>query len=367
MPNIADVVKFLEEFAPRQLAASWDNVGLLLGDAQGPCHRIMTCLTVTPESVEEACAQQAALIVSHHPIFFRPTQRLTSATSEGAMIWKLARAGIAVYSPHTAFDNAREGINARLVRRLGLLDALPLRSSSSPGACKIVVFAPDTDLEAVSRALFEAGAGEIGAYRQCSFRLEGTGTFYGLADTNPSIGKKEQREEVREWRLETVCPEAKVAAAIRAMRQAHSYEEPAFDIYRLREETGSEGEGRVGVLPAPMTLSKFAALVREKIGSRCTQIVGDPERQVERVALACGAAGEFLSDAVRVRADVFVTGEIRFHDCLSAQAQNLGVVLPGHFATERFAVEELALVLRNAFPDLEVWASQREQDPLQLV
>jgi putative NIF3 family GTP cyclohydrolase 1 type 2 len=151
------------------------------------------------------------------------------------------------------------------------------------------------------------------------------------------------------------------------MRAAHSYEEPAFDVYPLASVAGSGGEGRVGKLPSQSSLGELATTVRRALSAGATQVVGDLNRVVERIAIACGAAGEFLPDAIRARADVFLTGEMRFHDLLSAEAQGIALVLPGHYATERPAIEELAAWLQVQFPDLRVWASRRETDPAKWV
>ena len=366
MPTIAELLPALEAIAPLELAASWDNVGLLLGDASASVERVMTCLTVTPDSAAEAVDAEAQLIVSHHPILFKAAKKLTTATSEGRMLLNLAQAGVAVYSPHTAFDNSAGGINDLLAKKLGLTQVGPLRAAEQR-SCKIVVFVPDKDLAKVSDALFAAGAGQIGQYRECSFRLAGTGTFFGGESTNPTVGVKGRREDVEEWRLEVLCPDPLVSNAITAMRAAHSYEEPAYDVYPLCPKRGEIGEGRLGVLPTPMPLSAFAQGMKGELRASCVQIFGEPQRSVQRIALACGAAGEFLTDAILRKADVFVTGEVRFHDALAAQAAGIALVLPGHYATERCGVEELAVRLQGQFPALQIWASRRERDPLALV
>jgi dinuclear metal center YbgI/SA1388 family protein len=363
MPTIAAVVASLEAFAPARTAAEWDNVGLLLGDPAGPANRIMTCLTITSDVVEEAVDGQVELIVSHHPILFRGAKQLIAGRGEGKVVLPLARAGVAVYSPHTAFDNCRGGINDILCQRLGITNTEPLRPRDGPRTCKLTVFVPDADLGAVSNALFAAGAGEIGKYTQCSFRLPGKGTFFGSDDTNPTVGQKGRREEVDEWRLEVVLPEAKVAGVVRAMRKAHSYEEPAFDIYPLKSGP-SGGEGRMGELATPTTLGELAARAKSALAAASMQVVGERSKTVRRVAVACGAAGEFLVDSIRANADAFLTGEMRFHDALTARTAGVGVLLPGHYATERPAVEELAAKLATDWPTAQVWASQREQDPL---
>lgn len=364
---LGSVLAFLDGFAPPGLAADWDNTGLLLGERNAEIRRIMTCLTVTPDSTAEAVAENAQLIVTHHPILFRAVKRLTDATPEGRILLTLARAGVAVYSPHTAFDNTHGGINELLAQRLGLAEVVPLRRRDSARQCKLVVFVPDADLGQVSNALFAAGAGQIGHYSQCSFRQSGTGTFFGSDAANPTVGQKGRREEVSEWRLEAICPEASVETAVAAMRKAHSYEEPAYDVYPLRPTASSLGEGRIGVLPQSVPLIELAKMVKASLNARFVQLVGEGARAVQRIAVVCGAGGDLLNDAARANADVLLTGEARFHDALAAEAHGMGLILPGHHATERFGVEALAELLQRQWPDLTVWASRREQDPLQIV
>ncbi len=178
------------------------------------------------------------------------------------MLLSLARAGVAVYSPHTAFDNTRGGINDLLARRLGIVDAIGLRPGRSCGQMKVVVFVPEKDLQSVADAMFAAGAGHIGEYRECSFRLAGIGTFFGSDTANPTIGQKGRREEVNEWRLEVVCPANRTEQVVAAMRRAHSYEEPAFDLYPLQALPSRSGEGRVGLLASARPLAELATAVK---------------------------------------------------------------------------------------------------------
>jgi dinuclear metal center YbgI/SA1388 family protein len=366
MPTVAEFAAHLERFAPCGTAAEWDNVGLLLGDPAAPVARVMTCLSVTPDVSAEAVREGAHLVVSHHPVLFRGAKKLTATNSDGQAVLPLLRAGIAVYSPHTAFDNCQGGINDGLCRRLGVVNAVPLRPREAKRQCKLVVFVPDADLQKVSDAVFAAGAGVIGQYNECSYRLAGTGTFYGTDSTNPTVGQKGRREEVSEWRLEVVVPEHLVSSAVAAMRKAHSYEEPAFDVYPLKPGTGG-GEGRFGELARSLTLGELAKLVKTSLGASAVQVVGDPARPVRTVALACGAAGDFLSDAIKRKADVFLTGEVRFHDALAARGSNVALILPGHYATERPAVEDLAAKLVAEFPGVTAWASCDERDPLTVI
>lgn len=375
MPCVSDVVAFLERFAPLELAEEWDNVGLLAGDRRRDIERVITCLTLTPEVAREAIERQAALIVAHHPILFRAVKRITADDAQGRMLLELIAAGIAVYSPHTAYDSAADGINQQLAQRLGLTQIGALRTLPGPKTCKIVCFVPPMHLRAVQDALWSAGAGEIGEYSNCSFALEGIGSFEGSAAANPAIGKAECFEQVAEARLEVVCPEPLVQAALRRLREVHPYEEPAVDVYPLSSLAGAGGAGRVGVLAirgaddaqiaAPSTLGEFLELVRQRLGIGELAFVGDRQKQVARVAVACGSGGEFLSSAVRQKCDVLLTGEARFHCCLEAREAGIALILAGHYATERPAMEHLAVVLSREFPQLDCWASETERDPIQ--
>ena len=365
MTTVDEISRWLERFAPLALAESWDNVGLLWGDRTSPVERLMTCLTVTPESADEAIAERAGLIVTHHPILFRPVQKITADRPEGAMLWRLARAGVAVYSPHTAFDNAEHGINAGLADRLGLLDVQALRPAKASNGYNVVVFAPATDRQSILDAVFNAGAGRIGDYEQCSFTTGGQGTFFGTEGTNPAVGRAGRRESVREWKIEVVCPANSLSNVLAAIRQAHSYEEPAIDVFPLHLIPSGPGVGRVGCLADSASLAEFAAQVRVALGCGPLQVVGELDRPIQRVAIGCGAGDDFIEDAARAGADALLTGEVRFHQALAAKAKRLSLVLVGHYASERPGVEDLAGRIGRAFPSLTVWASGRERDPIQ--
>jgi dinuclear metal center YbgI/SA1388 family protein len=375
MPAVADVVAWLDSFAPPGLAAEWDNVGLLLGDPAAQCEKILTCLTVTSEVVAEAVSTGVNLIVSHHPVLFRAAKKLTAATQDGRLLLPLLRAGIAVHSPHTAFDNCPGGINDQLCAMLGLTNVRPLRTKPS-SLLKLAVFLPESDFGKVSDAVFAAGAGVIGRYDQCSYRVTGTGTFFPHEGTNPTIGQIGRREEVTEYRLEVILPSERLDAVIAAVRASHSYEEPAFEFYPLaypksvsRDAESSErsGEGRIGELAAPTPLGALAAKTKSALRAAGCQLVGNTSKPVTRIAVACGAAGEFLADAIKQKADAFLTGELRFHDGLAAHAAGIGVILPGHYATERPAVEVLAAKIAAAFPGITVTASKTESDPFDII
>lgn len=368
MTTVADLASWMERFAPSRLAEPWDNVGLLMGDPGTQIDRVMTCLTVTPVTVAEAIDGGAGAIISHHPILFRPVKTIRADTPEGGMLWRLAGAGVAVLSPHTAFDNTVGGINDGLARRLELRDVGALRRPKATSSLyKLVVFTPEADREGVMKAAFASGAGRIGNYSGCSFGVKGEGTFMGGEGARPTVGQAGRPESVEEWRLEFVCPGDRVAEVLAAVRGRHSYEEPAIDLVPLRPEPAGPGIGRLGWLDQPEPLGSFAARVAGVLGAPGLRMVGDPDRTILRVAVACGAGGDFLDDAAKVGADVLVTGEARFHRTLEAEARDLALVITGHHASERLGVDDLAARLVNDRPELTVWASCRERDPLAIL
>lgn len=362
MITVREVCEALGRIAPLEMAEEWDNVGLLLGDLETKVEQVVTCLTLTEGVADEAARLGAQLIVSHHPVLFKPQQRLTTATAEGRTLLTLLRAGIAVYSPHTAYDNAPGGINDQLAERIGLTEVRPLRPFEEREKFKIVVFVPESDLMRVSDALFAAGAGIIGQYEQCSFRLAGTGTFFGLESTNPTIGQKGRREEVTEYRLEVVCPAQRLEAALSAMRKAHSYEEPAFDVYPLKQLASAVGVGRCGSLAESLSPLAFARRVADRLDLSGFELVAGT-RAISRVAVVCGAGGSLLRDAISAGVDALLTGELRFHDQVLAHESGLTVALAGHFATERPGIERLAELLQTAVPGVRVSASAAEKMP----
>lgn len=366
-----DVVDAMGKIAPLHLAESWDNVGLLLGDAESPVRHLMTCLTVTPEVVAEAIEQRVEMIVTHHPLLYKPTQRITSASTEGQMLLQLMASRIAIYSAHTAYDNAPDGINDQLAGLLKLDELRPLTPFPPKAQFKIVIFVPEQDLRKVSEAAFQAGAGIIGKYEHCSFRTSGTGTFFGKENTQPKIGQAGRQEEVAEYRLEAVCPSACLARAVSAISQAHSYEEPAIDVYPLHPQSAKgsarDGAGRLGQLPVSVSAQELTELISGLLNTPVL-LTGDRAlEQIKSVAIVCGAGGSLLPQVIESGAEAFLTGELRFHDELAAKAAGVSVIAAGHYATEQPGMEELARRLAQCLPQCRVWASCAEHNPAQWV
>ena len=350
--HLRDWLAALEAAYPARDAASWDNVGLQVGDPEDVVSAILVCLDVTRETLDEAQQRGAQVILAHHPLFFRPLERLTPATASGALALEAARRGLAVVAAHTNFDVAIDGTTGPVMAALGIADAAPLvPAAPADDAVKLVVFTPPEATGPVLAAAFGAGAGQIGEYAECSFRVSGTGTFHPSADAAPVVGERERRNEVAEERLEVVVPRALLGQVVGAAVEAHPYEEVAFDVFPLVAvaPAGAErkGTGRIGELAQPLALGDFAARLRDRLPAPHLRFAGDPQRMIRRVA-ACGGAGDgYIGAALAAGADVYVTGDLRHHVTLDALTQGLAVVDAGHYATEAPALASLSSTLER--------------------
>lgn len=365
--RVHDVVQWLKEFAPLSLAESWDNVGLLLGDAEAQCDRVLTCLTLTADVATEAIDTGCQMIVTHHPLPFKPVAKLTASDPVGKVLLPLLRNGVAVYSAHTAFDSCRAGINASLAEQIGLRGIKALKPAAGAATNKLVCFVPAESLADVQRAVWNAGAGIIGEYTCCSFAVSGTGSFLPSQNANPTVGSPGKMEHCPEVRLEVDVPAAITPQVVAALRAAHPYEEPAYDVYPLISDNADVGAGRFGDLPEAVTLEQLLLTLKTMFTPATLQVVGDGNRLISRIAVACGSGGEFLSAAKAQGCDLLLTGEARFHTAIEARDSGIGLVLAGHYATERPAMDQLAATMSASLPGLNATGSRVERDPLRMV
>jgi len=363
--KVGDVARHLADIAPPQLAQDWDNVGLLAGDERAPCPAVLLSVDMTEAVVEEARGRGCGLITAYHPPVFRSISRIQPARSAGApAIWEAVAAGIAVYSPHTALDAAAGGTNDVLAELVGVVVEGPIEyADPRPTSCKVVVFVPPAQVERVAEAMFAAGAGHIGDYTKCSFRLAGRGTFLGGQTTQPTVGRKGRLESVDEFRLETVVPSERLPAVVEAVRRFHPYEEPAFDIYPVRPEP-VPGIGRVGRLRQDATLGLLALSLKRRLRLKAVEVVGSPRRPVRRVAVCAGSAGRLpLERKASAECDAVITGELRHHDALAFAAMGVAAIAVGHWASERPVLRSLAGRLRERLPGLGVRVSAADKPP----
>lgn len=345
-PKVSDIVGIINRFAPFATAEEWDNVGLQVGDPAAPAGRIMVALDPGPEAIRAAIDADCQLLLTHHPFIFSPLKRVVASDPTGALIAVAIRRGLSILALHTNLDIATGGVNDLLAERLELTGCEPLKVSGSEELVKLAVFVPlgheEKLLDALSRY-----SGFIGNYSDCSFRAPGIGTFRPLEGANPFIGEKGRREQVEEVRMELLLRSADLTPALAAMRKAHPYEEPAYDLYPLLNRGASRGLGRLGLLPEATTLDGFAATVKERLAAPSIRFVGDGGRTVRKVAV-CGGSGASLLREARFRgADVLVTGDVKYHDAREAEATGLAIVDAGHFATERLMVTGVATRLRT--------------------
>jgi len=301
----------------------------------------MVALDASPASVDAAISQRCNLLLTHHPLIFKPLKKLSSADPDGSLLFRAIRNDLAIVALHTNYDIAGGGVNDLLAERLGLPSAEPLQITGSEELVKLCVFVPLGHEEQVMEALFRF-SGFIGNYADCSFRVAGTGTFRPLDGATPFIGEKGKRASVEENRVEILLRTADLEAAVAALKKVHPYEEPAFDLYPLVNRGASRGLGRVGELAAETTLGEFAQEIKQRLGASGLRYVGDPARKIRRVALCGGSGASLLRDAYFRGADVLVTGDIKYHEARDAEGLGMALVDAGHFATERLMVQGLA-------------------------
>ncbi len=372
-PKVGDVVSAMHELAPPALAEEWDNVGLQLGSPDAPAERVMVALEVTSAVVREAAKRRASMLVTHHPLLFRPLRTLSEEGTVQRLAAGLIRAQVALLAAHTNLDSVAWGTNGELADRLGLPTASRrfLRPAPSPGSnVKVAVFVPVSHIEQMIEAFHRGGAGVIGDYSHCTFRTPGTGTFKPLEGANPWQGKVGEIEHADEVRMESVCPAGILRQVIRSLQAAHPYEEMAFDVYPLEDAGEPEyGLGLVGELATPMTVDGVGRKLKRALGAKTLRRIGDGGRQVRRIALCTGAGGEFIRKWQPRTADLFITGELGHHDCLEAAEIGLPVLLVGHWLSEAIVNERVAQTLartlgERGFSRVEVFASKDEQNPI---
>lgn len=334
---------------PPATAAAWDSVGLQVGDPAWEVERVLVCLDVTSAVVAEAADGPPTLVLAHHPLLFRPLARLTPTTASGRVALAAAGARVAVLAAHTNLDVATDGAGTSdpVVGVLGLADVAPLTSDLAEGdRLKLVTFVPVEHTGAVLDALAAAGAGTIGNYERCSFRLTGTGTFRPVAGADPFSGEVGRDHEEREDRLELEVPRGDVPAVLAALRAAHPYDEVAYDLYP--QVAARPGFGRVGDLEPPLTLREVATRLREHLPAPHLRYAGDPERRIRRLAVVGGAGDSLIGAAHAAGADCYVTGDLRHHATLDALEQDLALIDAGHHATESAALPRWIERLRAA-------------------
>ena len=361
--KIQVITNFLENIAPLSLQESYDNAGLVTGHDDWECKGIITCLDATVEIVREAIEKNCNLIVAHHPIVFGGIKKLNGSNYIQQAVELAVKKDIAIYAIHTNLDNVLPGVNGMLANCLGLINTKVLQPKKGI-LKKLVTYIPIAQVEQVRTALFEAGAGHVGNYSECSFQSAGEGTFKGNDSTQPFVGRPGQRHLEPEQRLEVILTSWQESRVLRALFSAHPYEEVAYDLIGLDNPHLEIGAGLIGELPEPVEETAFLQKIKEAFRLkiiRHTPLRGKP---VQKVAL-CGGAGSFLINrAVGAGADFYITGDIKYHEFFDAN-QKLIIADIGHYESEQYTIDALFDILREKFPNFAVLKTGLVTNPVQ--
>lgn len=362
MTTIQDLSDYLETLAPLSYQEAYDNAGLLVGDPQAGVRGVLVSLDCTEAVIAEAIANDCNVVLAHHPIVFKGLKRLTGKNYVERAVILAIKHDVALYAIHTNLDSVRGGVNWKIAERLGLRDVRVLVPKRQV-LLKLVAFVPLEATQRVLDALYAAGAGQIGDYKNCSFRTEGTGTFRPTGGANPTVGAVGRDEEVPEHRVEIVLPAPLEGRVLAALRAAHPYEEVAYYLQRLENENQEVGAGAIGVLAQPLTEPDFLAHLKTSMQLSLIRHTALRNRMVEKVAV-CGGAGNFLlGDALRQGADAFVTADYKYHEFFDAEGRTI-ICDIGHYESEVFTKDLLRDELMKKFTNFAVKLSETPTNPV---
>ena len=369
--TIADIIKAMELYAPSRLAEEWDNVGLQIGDKNWPVETIWIALDPTPNVVKDASRNGVDLLITHHPLIFRPIKSINFNNSLGSIIQMASQHRLAIFSAHTNLDNAMDGLNDVLARRLGLRNLKVLGHAKRDEMYKLVVFVPVAHEQDFMTSFFETKAGDIGSYSCCSFRNKGNGTFKPEPSSKPLVGNIGEISQTDEVRIETVVRKIDLIDVIDHLRKNHPYETMAYDVYPLLTSVDTQGSGRIGELDKSLNLKSFAASIKTKLGLDYIKIAGNPDLIINHVAVCSGSGSSFVNHFVTSGAQVYVSGDFGYHDARTAEAENLGLIDIGHFSSEHLIVDVLAnrldKILSETGIDVKIEAYKLEKEPFKIL
>ncbi len=362
MIQIKDIIRELELLAPPSYQESYDNAGLLVGSHETSVTGALLSLDVTEEIVEEAIQKNCNLIVAHHPIVFKGLKKLNGKNYVERTVIKAIKNDIAIYAIHTNLDHVATGVNWEIANRLGLKN-IKVLAPKKQLLMKLTFFAPTESTQAILDILFAAGAGKIGKYENCSFRTEGTGTFLPGESANPTIGQNGRLEEVHEHRCEVMFPSHLTNDIVTALLKSHPYEEVAYYLTALENENQEVGAGAVGELSEALPVEKFLELLKVSMNVTLVKYTESANEMIRRIAV-CGGAGSFLlSDAIRNKADAFVTADYKYHEFFDAE-NKIMICDIGHYESEVFTKNLLHNYLSGKFPNFALCLSDVNTNPV---
>ena len=360
--TIQDVTNYLEFIAPLQYQESYDNAGLIVGDYKNDVSGVLVCLDSTEEIVDEAIERKCNLIVAHHPIVFSGLKKITGKNYIERTVIKAIKNDIAIYAIHTNLDNMLDGVNEIIGRKLGLINTQILLPSSN-NLRKLITYVPFDYLEKVRESLFNSGAGKIGNYDECSFSSRGEGTFRAGDDTNAFVGEKGKRHLEPEQKLEVIYGIDKQSAILSSLSNSHPYEVVAYDILQLQNVNSDIGAGLIGDLENGIDELTFLKSLKIKMKTDCVRYTELRGKRIKKVAL-CGGSGSFLlKDAINQKADVFITGDFKYHEFFDAE-NRIVIADVGHFESEQYTIELLADKLKEKFTTFGVCFTEVNTNPV---
>lgn len=360
--KISTIINQLEEWAPISLQESYDNSGLLVGDPTADINAALLCLDSIEEVIEEAIERKCGMVIAHHPIVFSGIKSLTGKNYIERTLVKAIKNNIAIYAIHTNLDNVKNGVNEKMAEKIGLQN-MEILSPKSGKLNKLVFFCPLSASESVKTALFKVGAGNIGDYDYCSFSTEGEGTFRAGQDTNPHVGKIGEMHREKENRVELIFPDNLKSSLINTLKENHPYEEVAYDIYTLENKWAEVGSGMLGELIEPIDTLQFLDGVKNDLGTACVRHSKVLQEKVQRVAI-CGGSGSFLlNEAIAKKADVFITGDYKYHQFFDAD-DKIVIADVGHFESEQHTPELIQEYLQEKIPNFATYLSKVNTNPI---
>jgi dinuclear metal center YbgI/SA1388 family protein len=358
----------LDERFPFALKEDWDNVGILAGDPDAPVRIVAVALTATQAVFDALERRRADLLITHHPVIFSPLKSIRPDNFASSAAYRLLQMKTAAISAHTNADAAPCGVSHVIARRLGLVNISPLAPGvPSSDSCRIVIFAPKTHAESVMDAVEKTGGARIGEYLRCSFQSVGTGVFTGGAKTRPFSGKAGREERVEEIRIETVAPGSLTPRILESVRKAHPYEAPVIDVIPLRSGALGGGIGAVGEFSSPMSFEDALKCVRMRLQPEWIKIAGPRRKTVRRVAVVGGSGGEFIGAALGAGADLFVTGDVKYHQAVDAETAGMPVADIGHASGEKWILPEFRRILVGRFSNDISVRIIGEKEPMRFV
>ena len=361
--KISDIIACIEQMAPLAYQESWDNSGVQVGDVSQGVKAVLLCVDITEATLDEAIEKGANLIISHHPLIFKGIKKLTGRNYIERVIIKAIQHNIVLYSAHTNMDKCMGGVNFRIAQKLGLKNIRVLAPEENY-LYKVVTYVPQVSAEAVRQAMWMAGAGTIGAYDCCSYLSEGNGTFRASEGCKPFVGKIDKLHTEPELRIEMIVPKDKIGRVVAAIHAAHPYEEPAIDVLPLANEYNRMGLGCVGDLENEITENAMLQYIREKLGVQYIRHTKTTDKKVSRVALCGGSGAEFLSLAMREKAGIYITADVKYHDFFNTENQ-IVIADIGHFESEQCIKEVFYEQISKNFINFAILMAECDKSPVQ--